>query len=789
MKIKQWLHDNWAMMVLAAVMLFCLPWGLTEGGWLSSNTVLWLATIGGTVTGLLLACVVRRSTVLAGLVLISGVLFVVQAESHALPPIRPALGEIVSLVNWVNFELEKTVYQVIVEPETESLPVLPPPDLPEWRAAQERLLLYVWNLQRDWPPRLVPKQWSRGQTLLGSLLGFLIWIIVIPSLWLLVRRRPIWPALLLVTGVLALSIYYAGTGWTYLVLGLSAGLMLAGSSTQREIESRWNPELLPYWLDLERWLSSGGIAVGVALMMVLTIKLTDPDFQRQIRDILNPPEKAAGAAQRSSTYSANGMRLGVWPREHLLGGSADLLKLPVMSIATPGIAPARFYWQASSYSQYTGHGWRTKMSSTVADQVEPLWPKSPEPPPGFSLLRQSFRFESPTEQVYAAGRPVRLSQAGEGIWSDRQHMDLVTVNMVTAQSAYEVLSWVPSTAPDDLRSAPEEYPDWATEIYLPLPDELPARVKTLAEEISAEATNPYDRALAIQNYLRANYPYTLDLDEPPGDRDVVDYFLFDLKKGYCDYYASAMVVMARSIGLPARLAVGYATGAYDAESQSYHVTMAEAHSWVEIYFPDFGWIAFEPTASRPAIEHGAISSWTEQTAETSQQSIAAFEKESASPYFGLKEGLLLLAVIVVILILLAGSVILVVFIGTPGRRRDEPERAIASLYRDLLAGGRRLGMTPSPTQTPHEFLLALRLELSKRARRGPRRMGDWDVRLEQTSGVAARLISLYEDMCYSPRQLDQLHVNKVLDAWPHLRRGLWLFWLLGSRHSEREEIA
>ena len=80
---------------------------------------------------------------------------------------------------------------------------------------------------------------------------------------------------------------------------------------------------------------------------------------------------------------------------------------------------------------------------------------------------------------------------------------------------------------------------------------------------------------------------------------MVDYFLFDLRQGYCDYYASAMIVFARSRGLPARLAVGYASGEYDPVSDQFLVTEADAHSWPEIYFPEYGWIPFEPTAAQP----------------------------------------------------------------------------------------------------------------------------------------------------------------------------------------------
>jgi transglutaminase-like putative cysteine protease len=117
---------------------------------------------------------------------------------------------------------------------------------------------------------------------------------------------------------------------------------------------------------------------------------------------------------------------------------------------------------------------------------------------------------------------------------------------------------------------------------------------------SAEPT-PYDRARAIEQYLRT-FPYSLDVPHPPPDQDLVDYFLNDLRKGYCDYYASAMVVLARAAGIPARLAIGYANGTYDLNSRRFLVTEADAHSWVEVFFPNIGWVAFEPTAGRPALE-------------------------------------------------------------------------------------------------------------------------------------------------------------------------------------------
>lgn len=147
-----------------------------------------------------------------------------------------------------------------------------------------------------------------------------------------------------------------------------------------------------------------------------------------------------------------------------------------------------------------------------------------------------------------------------------------------------------------------------------LPDHLPERVRTLAAEITREAANPYDKAKRIEQYLQLNFPYTNRPDLSKGrSRDFVDRFLFEIREGYCDYYSTAMVVMARSVGLPARWVKGYASGAAEMNGELfgmfpdevsantdaggvYTVRNSDAHSWVEVYFNGYGWIPFEPTA-------------------------------------------------------------------------------------------------------------------------------------------------------------------------------------------------
>jgi transglutaminase-like putative cysteine protease len=407
------------------------------------------------------------------------------------------------------------------------------------------------------------------------------------------------------------------------------------------------------------------------------------------------------------------------------------------------------------------------------------------PPLHYALLRQSYRLETPTRQIYTVGRPVRLTLPADGEWSDPWGADLVQVRAVTAQAAYEAVSWVPIATPDELRTASTNYPDWAVDAYLALPEELPGRVGDLAQEVTADAPTVYDQALALQSYLRG-YEYTLDLPAPPTDHDVVDYFLFDLQRGYCDYYATAMVVMARSLGIPARLAVGYATGEYDPELEAYQITQANSHSWAEIYFPEYGWIRFEPTAALPAAGGGYTldeEDWLEDapTAELFPLENVGIEADEAPtsrlwPLLAVPAGL----------VGLGGLIGAALAYRSWQLRQGTPEQVAERLYVRLLSWGCRLGLPLSATLTPNEFLSALQGELDTRAARAPAWSGDWRMQRSRAERMAGDLVALYTEGCYSPRQPTQEQIERVLEGWGRLNRALWGLRLAGSERIPRK---
>ncbi|NLU52661.1 MAG: hypothetical protein GXX10_07345 [Clostridiaceae bacterium] len=133
--------------------------------------------------------------------------------------------------------------------------------------------------------------------------------------------------------------------------------------------------------------------------------------------------------------------------------------------------------------------------------------------------------------------------------------------------------------------------------YLQVMEDLPERVKLLALDITKEAKTDYEKVIAIEQYLKNNYQYSLNPDIIPPDKDLVDYFLFEEKEGYCTYFATAMTILLRTLGIPARYVEGYILPSTPSEEGTYIVTNKYGHAWVEVYFEGFGWLTFEPTPS------------------------------------------------------------------------------------------------------------------------------------------------------------------------------------------------
>ncbi len=168
---------------------------------------------------------------------------------------------------------------------------------------------------------------------------------------------------------------------------------------------------------------------------------------------------------------------------------------------------------------------------------------------------------------------------------------------------YEADSDISQPSAALLRQAQGLVPPFAAD-YLQLPD-LDPRIPQLADQVASSASNNYDKAMAIEKYLKTNYGYTLQLLRSPV-ADPLANFLFERRQGHCEYFASSMAVMLRTLGIPARLVNGFRTAEFNDITGQYVIRARDAHSWVEAYFPGYGWITFDPT---PGGTVGSVQGW------------------------------------------------------------------------------------------------------------------------------------------------------------------------------------
>lgn len=256
-------------------------------------------------------------------------------------------------------------------------------------------------------------------------------------------------------------------------------------------------------------------------------------------------------------------------------------------------------WKALAFDTYDGAAWIGDESAPeVTDDNPPhTYPWQFRSLGPRATISQTFYIEQELPNVlFAAGQPDQIYVEG-GVSYDRLG-SVRTPSTLTPGSVYSVVSTRGAAQPGELRRAAGVVPP-ELENYLQLPDDLPTRVHELAREITAQTTNDYDRVRAIEDHLSGNYRYSLDSPVPPAGRDAVDHFLFDTDVGFCEQFASATAVMLRSLGVPTRVVVGHTPGDRNPFTGYYEVQESDAHAWVEVWFPGFGWYEFDPTFDIP----------------------------------------------------------------------------------------------------------------------------------------------------------------------------------------------
>ncbi|MFB6111235.1 MAG: DUF3488 and DUF4129 domain-containing transglutaminase family protein [Halobacteriaceae archaeon] len=245
------------------------------------------------------------------------------------------------------------------------------------------------------------------------------------------------------------------------------------------------------------------------------------------------------------------------------------------------------YWRVAVYDRFTGREW------VRTGATEPLGTRAEEPPGPRETVFQQVTAKTALAALPAAAKGIRVTGL-DGVRITQQGT-LLPPSTLGLNETYGVVSSVSTATPAQLRNASTDYPDSLSATYFELPKSTSSRVGNLTANITAQADNPYEAAKAIENWLEANKRYSLNVDRPDGN--IAEQFIFDMNEGYCVYYATAMVTMLRSQGIPARYVTGYTTG-QQVSADTWVVRGYNSHAWVEVYFPDYGWIRFDPTPAQ-----------------------------------------------------------------------------------------------------------------------------------------------------------------------------------------------
>jgi protein-glutamine gamma-glutamyltransferase len=290
----------------------------------------------------------------------------------------------------------------------------------------------------------------------------------------------------------------------------------------------------------------------------------------------------------------------------------------VMHVRIEGDSTGRYdlHWRGVALSTFDGHTWSKPQDQFVLQR----WPDNSFAVPQFENARvrpyvgsaasrqQLIRYHVLMEPIgtnvfFLAPWPQSVSGPYRLLAADR-YGAVYDYDARHAITEYEAVSDIRTPSAADLRRAGRNYPPLITAGYLRLPAVDP-RVPELAQQITANVQNDFDRAAAIENYLRTHYGYTLELPRT-SPKDPIANFLFERKQGHCEYFASSMAVLLRAIGIPSRVVNGFRSDEFNDVTGYYVIRAKDAHAWVEAYFPGYGWQTFDPT---PAGSTGIPQGW------------------------------------------------------------------------------------------------------------------------------------------------------------------------------------
>ena len=466
------------------------------------------------------------------------------------------------------------------------------------------------------------------------------------------------------------------------------------------------------------------------------------------------------------------------------------------------------HWRGGVLTNFDGKRWFTPEPQPQILRPDPSgayqFGLAPLPPSSYFLLRYTVLMEPiETDALFFAARPLtawgRFEVESRLARVPRNYLILDSTGAVLnplrsgGAAHYDAVSQVPLVPPQKLRADTTNYPQEILDTYLQLP-QLDPRIQQLAKTVTAHDPTAYDKAANLERYFHTNFRYTLDLSDM-NKPDPLAYFLFTKRAGHCEYFASAMVVMLRTLGVPARYVTGFLPGEFNDLAKDYIIRASDAHSWVEVYFPQYGWITFDPTPPGEAKPSSLFSrmgmywdwfqfSWNEwvinydfthqltlargvrDSSVSWSQRISNYYREkrrraenflkttqarlSSSPYSLPGALIFLLALLIYFRGRALGGFFVVRWKLRARREGQLPSELAAFEYRQMLRLLERRGWRKSPAQTPLEFAAS--------------------IRVPEFAGPVAELTNLYQSARFGAHAADARRVSSLLAALKSLRR-------------------
>lgn len=474
------------------------------------------------------------------------------------------------------------------------------------------------------------KQPSYDNTAFVIFLSILFWFLGHNVAWHIFRVDRVW-RVIIPTGLVLITnqFYYQGDNSLdiYLIAFVVLSLLLLIRSHIETREYEWFVQRVSFPNYVRRRFFQAGGILAVLIVLAAWAAPTTPDDKslERIEDLLSGDtfvELIDLWNKLFSSLEGEGIATAdYYGGDQLkLSGAIKLGDQPVMTVKVP--YGSRYYWRSTAYDAYDFGTYQWRHIRTVRAYTDNsglrLNPGATLPGARTEVDQTFTILIRASELVYAAPQPIELGLPVEVELDCIENLGNECVNQnrpsdvaitrarkpLRRGDEYRATSSISAASAAMLRSAGQEYPGWVLRLYLQGAESVSPRVRELGMQIvqQAGAQTPYDQAKAIERWLRTYIQYNESIPNPPNDRDPIEWFLFDLHEGYCNYYATAMIMMLRTQGIPARLAAGFAQGTWDPEQNAFLVRERDAHTWVEIYFPGYGWIEFEPTADEAPLD-------------------------------------------------------------------------------------------------------------------------------------------------------------------------------------------